>query len=92
MRRDRADPVWPGQGHRAADLGCARALAPQLANRFCGGLRAGASWQIGHYELILRGNNLTNSKKYGSGYVSDGVSNYFVLPPRNLFITAKVHF
>ena len=41
---------------------------------------------------IVRGNNLTNSKKYGSGYASGGVSYYFVVPPRNVFVTAKVSF
>jgi iron complex outermembrane receptor protein len=45
---------------------------------------------IGRNELLLRANNLTNSKKYGSGYASDGVSYYYVLPPRNVFVTLKV--
>ena len=51
---------------------------------------ASIGWRIGQNELLVRGNNLTNSKKYGSGYASDGVSYYFVLPPRNLFVTLKV--
>ena len=37
-------------------------------------------------------NNLTDSKKYGSGYASDGVSYYFVVPPRNFFVALKVGF
>ena len=50
------------------------------------------SWRVGAYELIARGNNLTNNKAFGSGYASDGISYYFVVPPRNLFLTAKATF
>jgi iron complex outermembrane receptor protein len=50
------------------------------------------SWRVRQYEILVRGNNLTNSKKYGSGYASGGVSYYYVVPPRNLFVTAKVAF
>jgi iron complex outermembrane recepter protein len=50
------------------------------------------SWHIRRYELVVRGNNLTNSKKFGSGYASGGVSYYFVLPPRNVFVTARMSF
>ncbi|HEX4685097.1 MAG TPA: TonB-dependent receptor [Gemmatimonadaceae bacterium] len=55
-------------------------------------LDASLGWQHGRYQVIARGNNLTDSRKYGSGYASDGVSYYYVLPPRNLFITAAVGF
>jgi iron complex outermembrane receptor protein len=55
-------------------------------------LDASAAWHVGHYELVARANNLTNSKKFGSGYASGGESYYFVLPPRNVFVTAKVLF
>jgi iron complex outermembrane receptor protein len=55
-------------------------------------LDASAAWTLGRYRLVARGNNLTNSKKYGSGYASDGVSYYYVLPPRNLFVTVEVGF
>lgn len=51
---------------------------------------ASVAWRIGQNALLLRANNLTNSKKYGSGYASDGVSYYYVLPPRNFFVTLKV--
>ncbi|HTE45135.1 MAG TPA: TonB-dependent receptor [Gemmatimonadaceae bacterium] len=50
------------------------------------------SWRVRGYELIARGNNLTNSKSYGSGYASGGQSYYFIVPPRNLFVTAKIGF
>ena len=53
-------------------------------------LDASIGWRIGQAELLVRGNNLTNSKKYGSGYAGGGVSYYFVLPPRNVFVTLKV--
>jgi hypothetical protein len=36
--------------------------------------------------VVLRGNNLTNSKKFGSGYADGDQSDYFVLPPRNFFV------
>ncbi|HSQ31702.1 MAG TPA: TonB-dependent receptor [Gemmatimonadaceae bacterium] len=55
-------------------------------------LDATASWHAGPYELVVRGNNLTNSRKYGSGYASGGVSYYYILPPRNLFIELKAGF
>jgi iron complex outermembrane recepter protein len=50
------------------------------------------AWHVGAYEIDLRGNNLTNNEKFGSGYASGGVSYYFVVPPRNVFVTAKVSF
>jgi iron complex outermembrane receptor protein len=53
---------------------------------------ASIGWRIGNAELLVRGNNLTNSKKYGSGYAGDGESYYYVLPPRNMFVTLKVGF
>jgi iron complex outermembrane recepter protein len=53
---------------------------------------ASASIHVGAYELLIRGNNLGDSKKYGSGYASDGVSYYYVLPPRNVFVSLKAAF
>jgi len=55
-------------------------------------LSANATIHVGAYELMIRGNNLTDSKKYGSGYASDGVSYYYVLPPRNVFVSLRVAF
>jgi iron complex outermembrane receptor protein len=55
-------------------------------------LDATASWHAGPYELVVRGNNITDSRKYGSGYASGGVSYYYVLPPRNLFVEVKAGF
>ena len=50
------------------------------------------SWRVGAYEVIARANNLTNNQAFGSGYASGGVSYYFVVPPRNLFLTVKATF
>ena len=55
-------------------------------------LDGSVSWRLGALELVARGNNLTNSKAFGSGYASGGVSYYFVVPPRNVFVTAKASF
>ena len=51
---------------------------------------ASVAWRMGPNELVVQANNLTNSRKYGSGYASDGVSYYYVLPPRNLFVTLRI--
>jgi outer membrane receptor protein involved in Fe transport len=55
-------------------------------------LDGSVSWRWRAYELIARGNNLTNSQAFASGYASGGTSYYFVVPPRNLFLTAKATF
>ena len=55
-------------------------------------LDASASWRVRGQELVVRVNNITDGKRYGSGYASGGVSNYYVLPPRNVFVTAKLAF
>ena len=55
-------------------------------------LDASAVWRFasGRHALELRGNNLTSSKRYGSGYGSGDTPYYYVLPPRNLFVTLKL--
>lgn len=53
---------------------------------------ATASWHYKSYELVGRINNLLDSNKYGSGYAGDGVPDYYVLPPRNFFVTVKLDF
>jgi iron complex outermembrane recepter protein len=69
------------------NTGDARFVLPAAFN-----LDGSVSWRVRQYEILVRGNNLTNSKKYGSGYASGGVSYYYVVPPRNLFVTAKLLF
>ena len=53
---------------------------------------ASASWHVKGYELVGRINNLLDARKYGSGYAGDGVPDYYVLPPRNFFVTLKLDF
>ena len=55
-------------------------------------LDAAATWRFagGRHALELRGNNLTNSKRYGSGYGSGDTPYYYVLPPVNVFVTLKL--
>jgi len=48
---------------------------------------AEATWRHGHQAVTARINNLTDNHKYGSGYAGDGESDYYVLPPRSLFLT-----
>lgn len=50
-------------------------------------------WRFGNgrQALELRSDNLTNSKRYGSGYGGDRPY-YFVLPPRSLFVTVELGF
>ena len=55
-------------------------------------LDGSVAWRVGAYELVARGNNITGSKAYASGYASGDVSYYYVVPPRNLFVTVKVMF
>lgn len=53
---------------------------------------ASASWHARGYEIVGRVNNLLDAKKYGSGYAGDGVPDYYVVPPRNVFVTVKIDF
>lgn len=50
------------------------------------------TWHMGRSAIVVRGNNLTNSRKYGSGYAYDGVSYYYVLPPRSVFVTLTLGY
>lgn len=53
---------------------------------------AAATLHVRNYALVVRGNNLTDNGKYGSGYAYGGEPNYYVLPPRNLFVTLRAEF
>ena len=55
-------------------------------------LDASISWHSKAFEVTARGNNLTGSDAFGSGYASGGVSYYYVVPPRNVFVTVKAMF
>jgi iron complex outermembrane receptor protein len=52
---------------------------------------ARASWS--RYSLVVRGANLGDTQKFGSGSVSsDGMARYFVLPARSVFVTIEGRF
>lgn len=45
---------------------------------------------LGTSDLSVRGVNLGNSKRFGSGYAVGGVPNYFILPPRSVYVTVRL--
>lgn len=49
-----------------------------------------AEWLRGPHALTLHVNNVTNSRRYGSGHVGVGGARYYVLPPLNAFVTARL--
>jgi len=57
-------------------------------------LDASIAWHRPHgrESVTLRANNLTDSKRFASGYASGGESYYYVVPPRNFFLMASVAF
>ncbi|HEX4935441.1 MAG TPA: TonB-dependent receptor, partial [Gemmatimonadaceae bacterium] len=56
-------------------------------------LDATARWTHDRYGLTLRGVNLGDSQRYGSGSVSsEGTVRYFVLPARAVFVTAELRW
>lgn len=58
-------------------------------------LDATVRWALagGRHALVVRGQNLGNTQKFGSGNVSgSGRARYFVLPPRAVYVTAELGF
>lgn len=51
-----------------------------------------ANWTILRYTLGIRVNNLTNTPFYTGGYTDGTSSFYYVLPPRNVFVTIRARF
>lgn len=49
-----------------------------------------ANWTFGDAGVALHVNNLTNSNRYGGGHVSFGEARYYVLPPLNAFLVARL--
>jgi iron complex outermembrane receptor protein len=49
-----------------------------------------ADWKSGAHGLALYVNNATNSRRYASGHVSFGEARYYVLPPLNVFLLARI--
>ena len=50
------------------------------------------TWSRRAYGLVLRVNNIGNSKAFGSGYADGETPAYYVLPPRNVFVTVQLRF
>jgi iron complex outermembrane receptor protein len=50
------------------------------------------NWAIARYTLGIRANNLLNTPFYTGGYTDGTTSYYYVLPPRNLFVTVRARF
>lgn len=53
---------------------------------------ASAAWSIDRYSLGVRVNNLTSTPFYTGGYTDGTTSYYYVLPPRNVFVTLRARF
>lgn len=51
---------------------------------------ATARVRLPRVELTVRGANLGNSQRFASGYAVEGVPYFYVLPPRSVFVTARV--
>ena len=47
-------------------------------------------WRRRTYGMTLYLNNVTNARRYGSGHVAFGEARYYVLPPRNAFLLARI--
>ena len=45
---------------------------------------------VGPHDITVRGANLGNSQRFASGYAVDGVPNFFILPPRAVFVTVRL--
>ena len=50
------------------------------------------TWTLDRYTLGLRANNLTNTTFFTGGYTDGATSYYYVLPPRNWFVTIRARF
>lgn len=53
---------------------------------------ASAAWSLARYSLGVRVNNLTSTPFYTGGYTDGTASYYYVLPPRNVFVTVRARF
>jgi iron complex outermembrane receptor protein len=47
------------------------------------------TWTLDRYAVGLRANNLTNTTFFTGGYTDGTTSYYYVLPPRNWFVTIR---
>jgi iron complex outermembrane receptor protein len=53
---------------------------------------AALAWALDRYSLGVRVNNLTSTPFYTGGYTDGTTSYYYVLPPRNVFVTLRARF
>jgi len=53
---------------------------------------ASMAWAMTRYTLGVRMNNLTSTPFYTGGYTDGTTSYYYVLPPRNVFVTLRARF
>jgi iron complex outermembrane recepter protein len=53
-------------------------------------LNAALDWTRGRHGVALHVNNATNSRRFGGGHVAGNEPRFYVLPPVNLFLIAKV--
>lgn len=49
-----------------------------------------AEWTFGRLTAVLHINNVADRRSYSSGHVSFGEARYYVLPPRNVFLMARL--
>jgi iron complex outermembrane recepter protein len=50
------------------------------------------TWTLDRYAVGLRANNLANTTLFTGGYTDGTTSYYYVLPPRNWFVTVRARF
>lgn len=60
----------------------------RLPGHFVGNVAV--EWSRGTYGLALHVNNVTNTDRFAGGHVSFGEARFYVLPPRNAFLLAKL--
>jgi len=53
-------------------------------------LDGSVAWTRGQWGLSLLLNNVTDAHRYSSGYTDGSTSYYFVMPPRNVLLTARL--
>ena len=49
-----------------------------------------AEWRLGRVTTVVHMNNVADRRAYSSGHVSFGEARYYVLPPRNVFLIARL--
>lgn len=81
-----AEAIYTGESF-LTNTGNEKFMLPAAAT-----INASVGWRWREAEIVARVNNVTDSKKFGSGYASGEEAAYFVLPPRNVFVSLKLGF